>query len=41
MRIDPAIVAGEVVPEATEKTIPGTIRQAGGTTDDIRLAFGG
>ena len=41
MRIDPAIVAGEVVLEAKEKTIPGTIRRAGGTTDDIRLAFGG
>ena len=40
MRIDPSIVADEVVLDATEETIPKTGPPAGGTTDDIRLAFG-
>jgi 3-oxoacyl-[acyl-carrier-protein] synthase-3 len=41
MRIDPAIVADEVVLDITEKAILRTVPRPGGTTDDIQLAFGG
>ncbi|MGD0066530.1 MAG: 3-oxoacyl-[acyl-carrier-protein] synthase III C-terminal domain-containing protein [Streptosporangiaceae bacterium] len=41
MRIDPAIVADEVVLAITEKAILRTAPRTGGTTDDIQLAFGG
>jgi 3-oxoacyl-[acyl-carrier-protein] synthase-3 len=41
MRIDPAIVADEVVLDVLPPSTPGAARPAGGTTDDIRAAFGG
>ena len=41
MRIDPAIVADEVVLDTLEESAPGAAQRAGGTTDDIRAAFGG
>ena len=40
MHIDPAIVADEVVLDALAETAPPPPR-AGGTTDDMRAAFGG
>ena len=41
MRIDPAIVADEVVLDVLEETAPGAGPRAGSTTDDIHAAFGG
>jgi 3-oxoacyl-[acyl-carrier-protein] synthase III len=41
MRIDPAIVADEVVLDVLPQSTRGAARPAGGTTDDIRAAFGG
>ncbi len=41
MRIDPAIVADEVVLDVLEETAPGARPGAGSTTDDIHAAFGG
>ncbi len=41
MRIDPAIVADEVVLDVLEETAPGPGPRAGSTTDDIHAAFGG
>ncbi len=41
MRIDPAIVADEVVLDTLEESASGAAQRAGGTTDDIRAAFGG
>jgi 3-oxoacyl-[acyl-carrier-protein] synthase III len=41
MRIDPAIVADEVILDSLEESVSGTAQRAGGTTDDIRAAFGG
>ena len=40
MRVDPAIVADEVVLDVLEETAPGTALRAGSTSDDIRAAFG-
>ena len=40
MRIDPAIVADEVVLDVLQETAPGAAQRAGSTTDDIRAAFG-
>jgi 3-oxoacyl-[acyl-carrier-protein] synthase III len=41
MRIDPAITADEVVLDVQEEAAPRAAQRAGGTTDDIRAAFGG
>jgi 3-oxoacyl-[acyl-carrier-protein] synthase III len=41
MRIDPAIVADEVVLDVLEDSAPGAGPRAGSTTDDIHAAFGG
>jgi 3-oxoacyl-[acyl-carrier-protein] synthase-3 len=41
MRIDPAIVADEVILDPLEESVSGAAQRAGGTTDDIRAAFGG
>ena len=41
MRIDPAIVADEVVLDVLEESAPGAGPRAGSTTDDIHAAFGG
>ncbi len=41
MRIDPAIIADEVVLDTLEESAPGAAQRAGSTTDDIRAAFGG
>ena len=41
MRIDPAIVADEMVLDVLEETAPGAGPRAGSTTDDIHAAFGG
>jgi len=40
MRIDPAIVADEVVLDVLQDADPAAAQQAGGTSDDIRAAFG-
>ena len=40
MRVDPAIVADEVVLDVLEDTAPGAAVRAGSTSDDIRAAFG-
>jgi 3-oxoacyl-[acyl-carrier-protein] synthase III len=40
MRIDPAIVADEVVLDVLEEDAPGAALRAGSTSDDIRAAFG-
>ena len=40
MRVDPAIVADEVVLDIIEETAPGAAVRAGSTSDDIRAAFG-
>ena len=40
MRIDPAIVADEVVLDVLEEATPGAALRAGSTSDDIRAAFG-
>jgi hypothetical protein len=40
MRIDPAIVADEVVLDVLEEAAPGAALRAGSTSDDIRAAFG-
>jgi 3-oxoacyl-[acyl-carrier-protein] synthase III len=40
MRVDPAIVADEVVLDVLEETVPGAAVRAGSTSDDIRAAFG-
>ena len=40
MRIDPAIVADEVVLDVLEEGAPGAALRAGSTSDDIRAAFG-
>ncbi len=39
LHLDPAIVADEVVLGMTQETVPPPV--AGGTSDDIRVAFGG
>ena len=40
MRVDPAIVADEVMLEVRDSDRPGAGTAAGGTSDDIRAAFG-
>jgi hypothetical protein len=40
MRVDPAIVADEVMLEVRDSDRPAAGTAAGGTSDDIRAAFG-
>jgi 3-oxoacyl-[acyl-carrier-protein] synthase-3 len=41
LRVDPAIVADEVVLDLLDSDTPGAAQRAGSTTDDISAAFGG